>query len=412
MLKTILFLISILLLSSCTSTKDEKTLVEAPRLINLVTSTTKQKLQVQIKTLADVSIYLNDKYITKSDENGDASIELKLDTSTSFNHFTLKVKQEDTFSKVISFSVEYIKEEKTQEGETSTDQNQTQDDKTNTDKNQDDKTNTDQNQTQDDTTNTDQNKTITNPSTTPTKELIALEFQTNTIELKEGDTTLVQVFARYRDNSQEDISSKVQWIIPNTQEVEIQQARLKALKEGLLSITARYNNISTTKALNIRIYKEINGHKLPPEPNKTLNDSTLLGIDVNNNGVRDDVERWIYETYKDKHPIHIDIAMQAGRAWQKVLEDPTKAIEIHDYIRAPRHCESYYKNYAIYSNESILVDKSINNKYFIKNIIYNTEERSVAYLKYDSLLSGGMYILPKIGTRKQFCDFNTSKYEK
>jgi len=55
----------------------------------------------------------------------------------------------------------------------------------------------------------------------------------------------------------------------------------------------------------------IYGHRLPPEPDTVVNNSTLLGIDVNNNGVRDDVERWIYETYKDKHPIHIDIAMQA-----------------------------------------------------------------------------------------------------
>ena len=72
---------------------------------------------------------------------------------------------------------------------------------------------------------------------------------------------------------------------------------------------ATNDNMPNSKDINQTV---INGHTLPPEPDKALNDSTLLGIDSNNNGVRDDVERWIYITYKDKHPIHIDIAMQAG----------------------------------------------------------------------------------------------------
>ncbi len=37
----------------------------------------------------------------------------------------------------------------------------------------------------------------------------------------------------------------------------------------------------------------IHGHRLPPEPDPKVNNATLLGVDVNHNGVRDDVERWI-----------------------------------------------------------------------------------------------------------------------
>lgn len=37
---------------------------------------------------------------------------------------------------------------------------------------------------------------------------------------------------------------------------------------------------------------------LPPEPNKAENDATLAGIDSNQNGIRDDVERAIYFTYQ------------------------------------------------------------------------------------------------------------------
>lgn len=38
--------------------------------------------------------------------------------------------------------------------------------------------------------------------------------------------------------------------------------------------------------------------ELPPEPNKTENNATLAGIDTNNNGIRDDVERAIYFKYQ------------------------------------------------------------------------------------------------------------------
>ncbi len=151
----------------------------------------------------------------------------------------------------------------------------------------------------------------------------------------------------------------------------------------------------------------IHGHTFDPVANNT----TLLGIDVNDNGVRDDVERWIYHTYRDKHPIYVDIAMQGARGWQKVLEDPTKAKEIHDEVSAPMYCEAYYKNDAKYFNEQLLIEEDINTKYFRQNIVFNTEERKNAYWQYDTLLSGDSYALPKSETRKQLCDFNTSKYE-
>lgn len=41
--------------------------------------------------------------------------------------------------------------------------------------------------------------------------------------------------------------------------------------------------------------KEIDGDFIPPMPDMKLNNSTLLGIDSDNDGVRDDVELWINE---------------------------------------------------------------------------------------------------------------------
>ena len=154
----------------------------------------------------------------------------------------------------------------------------------------------------------------------------------------------------------------------------------------------------------------INGHTLPPEPDPKVNNSTLLGIDSNNNGVRDDVEIWIYQTYKDKHPIYIDIAMQSGRANKLILVHPEKALEIHNEVNKAVYCQSYYKYYASYFNDPILIKENAVNEYFRSKIYFNTRERMDAYNQYDNLLSGGMYTLPSMEEEKKACDFNTSKY--
>ena len=155
----------------------------------------------------------------------------------------------------------------------------------------------------------------------------------------------------------------------------------------------------------------IHGHQLPPEPDPVINDSTLLGIDVNKNGVRDDVEIWILNKYRDKHPIHIDIAMQGARGFKLILEHAEKAKEIHYKATAYIDCESYYSNYAKYFNEPLLVTEEVSTEYYRKKIYFNTEKRKTRYIEYDKLLSGDSYTLPKIENLKSLCDFNTSKYE-
>lgn len=42
----------------------------------------------------------------------------------------------------------------------------------------------------------------------------------------------------------------------------------------------------------------IDGEIEPPFPDEKENDKTILGVDINNNGVRDDVEIWINRTFK------------------------------------------------------------------------------------------------------------------
>lgn len=80
----------------------------------------------------------------------------------------------------------------------------------------------------------------------------------------------------------------------------------------------------------------INGHIVPPEPDPVLNDSTLAGIDVNANGVRDDVERVIAASYEDRE--EFDAAILGASALQKMMTDS------HDYKKNSKdfHCETRF----------------------------------------------------------------------
>ncbi|MDR2151458.1 MAG: hypothetical protein LBO72_01440, partial [Helicobacteraceae bacterium] len=82
----------------------------------------------------------------------------------------------------------------------------------------------------------------------------------------------------------------------------------------------------------------VNGFVLPPYPDPKINDSTLLGIDSNNNGVRDDVERWLIFKYKDDHKIVTEIGFQIGRAHQFMLANPDKPEEARKLINGAQDC--------------------------------------------------------------------------
>jgi len=238
----------------------------------------------------------------------------------------------------------------------------------------------------------------------------SLSLSSSTTALNKDETTNLSLQATYANNTRKTLTNNIEWIVNPSDAVQIADHTLTAKKDSNVTVQAKVGNIlSNTITLNITWV--VNGHVLPPEPDKALNDSTLLGIDVNDNGVRDDVERWIYETYKDKHPIHIDIAMQAGRAYKQVLETPERAKEIHDtVVNAPYYCGSYYKNYAKLFNDSTLVYERIDVP--VKSKYFNTKDRSDVYREYDKLLSGDSYPLPWPSEMKSLCDFNTSKYDK
>ena len=243
---------------------------------------------------------------------------------------------------------------------------------------------------------------------TPTLSSLSLESNATTVNV--GETVQLSVVGMYSDNSSKAVDENVTYIITPSDSVEVNGSVLTALKDGNVTVQAK---VGTTflNAITLNITWVVNGHTLPPEPDPAVNNSTLLGVDVNNNGVRDDVERWIYKTYKDKHPIYIDIAMQATRGYKLILKTPERAQEIHNEVRKARHCEYYYKYDASEFNNPILIKSDFNTKYLRKKLYFNTQERKDTYRQYDTLISGDSYTLPSPQEEKDACDFNVSKYE-
>ena len=158
----------------------------------------------------------------------------------------------------------------------------------------------------------------------------------------------------------------------------------------------------------------IQGHTLPPEPDPAINNSTLLGVDVNKNGVRDDVERYIYERFGSdpEYPkTKIALAMQYAKANQFIIgNNPQKAFENESYKKmdAALDCKWYWydevtKTFNLSSVEGSIAETEfrLKNKIYdneFREKIYNTKMRMKTYFYYNAsmsehILSGGGGVL-------------------
>ncbi len=67
----------------------------------------------------------------------------------------------------------------------------------------------------------------------------------------------------------------------------------------------------------------INGIRVPPMPNEAENNKTVAGIDVNANGVRDDIERLVAEEFGEEKALY-QAVLQHEKLLQQGLISPTE----------------------------------------------------------------------------------------
>lgn len=115
------------------------------------------------------------------------------------------------------------------------------------------------------------------------------------------------------------------------------------------------------------------GILVPPEPDPSLNKATLLGVDSNGNGVRDDVERIIAAQYGTNFNRY-DAAMRFAKSNQEYLlanGDVAKSTAATSHAAIVGACM-----YDKYAGDAIQVEKVID---YLFPIIFNTPERMKAY---------------------------------
>ncbi|MFC1684024.1 hypothetical protein ACFL0R_00935 [Pseudomonadota bacterium] len=134
---------------------------------------------------------------------------------------------------------------------------------------------------------------------------------------------------------------------------------------------------------------------LPPDPGEE-GKQTLLGLDSDNDGVRDDIQRYIYLTYPANEKVRLAIT-QIAIQYQGLLSqaDEPEAAFFHA-TKLARHgeCLDYIVGEA--SGDIIAA---------LKAEILNTRERSIAYIKFNDNLAGAIIIGAPLKEWKNSCDF-------
>ncbi len=177
----------------------------------------------------------------------------------------------------------------------------------------------------------------------------------------------------------------------------VYEVEIKSLKADKAYKTTQIKEIK----YRFNVPEVIHGHQLPPEPDPVVNDSTLLGLDVNDNGVRDDVERYIIIN-EAEHPYfpktHITLSLQYAWAWQKIMLDPV--LENRKYLEDHTGCKSYfinkytenmsYRNYRQWSKQYMATVLGVK----LEDKIFNTKARIKQSFKFNKACSGNIFNLP------------------
>jgi hypothetical protein len=148
-------------------------------------------------------------------------------------------------------------------------------------------------------------------------------------------------------------------------------------------------------------------------PDEDLNDSTLLGIDANNNSIRDDVEIYIYNRFQGyvNSKVEREIAKQWAKRAQQTLISPETAYEDgkHELTERAISCEYYYYKQYLKDIPDFATRQAYRLKHEVFNaefqdVVFSTKERLKAYFRYNKSMSG--HVFKDYPNTKETCDFD------
>ncbi len=112
---------------------------------------------------------------------------------------------------------------------------------------------------------------------------------------------------------------------------------------------------------------------------------SLSGDDENSNGVRDDVERYIWSKYKDDK-FQRDMFFTAAKLIQSIITLPKQ--ETKQHIKLDHDLLEIYtcRDYILYRNEDKNIEQEMLNKTLFKGKVLNTPDRLSAYIDHKKKL--------------------------
>jgi hypothetical protein len=132
--------------------------------------------------------------------------------------------------------------------------------------------------------------------------------------------------------------------------------------------------------------------------------ATLAGIDSDNDGVRDDVQRWIVMSYPNSEKTRAAL-QQMAKAMQNILLNATDVVNARAYSLEEdkaSDCISYVRKQVLGARSS----DAYNVKREMDAIYLNTYLRTKVYLQYDAHLSGMFFAVPI--DKSTSCNFNVA----
>ncbi len=133
---------------------------------------------------------------------------------------------------------------------------------------------------------------------------------------------------------------------------------------------------------------------LPPDPGEAGKE-TVAGIDSDNDGVRDDIQRWIVLTYPDETNTQQALFQIAKAKQDSLLNSTDKKSAVKAYVSSGKANECLW---SIKSYKAISLNKS-----FFK-IMHNTYARTRAWNSYMGLVSGSTVATNSAGLKA--CEFS------
>ncbi len=135
---------------------------------------------------------------------------------------------------------------------------------------------------------------------------------------------------------------------------------------------------------------------LPPDPGPA-GEATLAGVDSDNDGVRDDVQRWIALTYPNSQKTRAALTQITKTMQQFLLNaaDPAQSYHISVQMGKDTDCLAYILSAGFYKPSSEL-----------KAVFLNTDLRTREWLQADHHLNGKIFPSLPYSQWKQACNFN------